>query len=893
MKPGSIKTMFNPKTVALIGASEEEGTVGRSILENLISAPADADLYPVNPGKESVLGLTCFPDIACVPARLDLAIIATPAATVAKIVEECGLREVPGVIILSGRFGESTGGGGNLELEVKAVGQKYGVRIMGPSSVGVIRPNIGLNASLLKTRPERGNIAFISQSGALGGAVVDWAVSRHIGFSMFASLGSMIDIDFGDLIDYLGADYQTRSIMIYMEDVGNARKFMSAARGFARNKPIVIVKPGRFFEDPGAAVSDAASLAGDDRVYDAAFKRAGVIRVREVADLFNSATVLDSKRLPQGRRLAMVTNVGGFGVLATDTLIELGGEPARLSETSIRELNTFLPPFWSKGNPVDLLGDADSERYEKAIDIRLRDEGTDAVLVMYGPQPVVKAEALAESLVEKARTSSKPIIGTWIGGAYLESAKETLVRNNIPVYDTPEDAVKTYLYMYRYYRNLALLYETPSDLALQEAPAKNHLKAFIKRLLREGRTILNEEESKDFLLMYGISGTSPFLARDVSEALRIADRVGYPVVLKILSRDITERSNVGGVKTGVRSAEELEEEYETMLRKVRERAPQASVEGINVERMIENIDYEFFMGARKNRDFGMAILFGMGGMCTDVFNDIAIGLPPLNQTLARRLIRETQAFRVLQGHHGRPPADLARIEQIIINFSNLIIDFPEISEIEINPLAISGNQYCALNARVVIDGSYSDSAAQYPHLVIMPYPTRYVSLWRLADGTDVTLRPIRPEDEPLELEMLSTLSSETMRTRFFSTIKDISHEMLVRFCNIDYDREMAIVAEIRKENKRRIIGIGRLIIEPGFRTGEYAVLVHDSYHGKGLGYKLMDVIIGVAQDKDLDEIYGVVLKGNEKMLRMTSKLGFTTRGMADEEDMVRVQLDLK
>jgi acetyltransferase len=893
MKPGGIKTMFNPKTIAVIGASEKKGSVGRAILENLMVPSTHRVIYPVNPKRESAMGLKCLSDIAFVPEHIDLAVIATPAATVPTILEKCGQQEVAGAIIISAGFREVGKEGGILEEEVRSITQRYGLRVIGPNCIGVIRPGIGLNASFVRTNLEQGNIAFISHSGAFGGAIVHWAVSNHIGFSMFASLGSMIDIDFGDLIDFLGTDYHTRSIVLYMEGVGDARKFMSAARGFARNKPIIILKPGRVSESTRAASSRASALATDDRVYDAAFKRAGAIRVREVSDLFNSAAVLDSRHLPQGRRLAMVTNTRGFGLMAADTLVELGGSLANLSEASVKELDAFLPLFWSKGNPVDVLGDANSARFVKAIDICLRDQGVDAVLVMYGPQVVLKPEVLAKSVVEIAKTTSKPIIGAWIGGTYVENAREILVRNNIPAYDTPEDAVKTYLYMYRYYSNLALLYETPSDLELREAPPKNHLKASIKRMLREGRTVFTEEESKDFLHIYGIPGTSPALARDISEALRIADRIGYPVVLKVASGNITGKRAVGGVKTGIRSAEELKVEYEVLLKRVREQAPHEVIAGINLQRMVENIDYELIIGAKKDRDFGTVILFGMGGLGAEVFRDVAIGLPPLNQTLARRLMEETKIYRVLQGYDGKPLANLGQIEQILINFSNLVTDFPEVKEIEIDPIALSGGQFCVLNARIVIDADYSESAAQYPHLVIMPYPTKYISLWRLADGTDVTLRPIKPEDEPLELEMLSTLSPETMRTRFFTIIRDISHEMLVRFCNVDYDREMAIVAEIRKEGKRKIIGIGRLIIESDFRSGEYAVLVHDSYHGKGLGYKLMDAIIGVAQDKDLEEIYGIVLKENEKMLRVTTKLGFTIRPLSDEEDMVRVQLALK
>jgi len=870
---GSIKAMFDPKTIALIGASEHPGAVGSAILENLLP-PGKRKIFPVNPTKQKLLDLKCYPTITSIPEHIDLAVIATPAKTVSEIVEECGKIGVEGITIISAGFKEIGDEGKKLEGEITEIRKKYGLRIIGPNCVGVIRPHIGLNTSFLKVDPAPGNIAFISQSGALGSSILDWAINAHIGFSMFASLGSMIDIDFGDMIDFLGDDSHTRSIMLYMEGVGNAKKFMSAARGFARSKPIFIVKPGRFMESARATLSHTGALAGDDQVYEAAFKRVGVIRVKEFAGLFNTAEVLDSKYLPRGPRLAIVTNAGGFGVMATDTLIELGGELAKLSEKSIQEFNSFLPSFWSKANPIDVLGDADNNRYVKAIKVCLNDPNVDGVLVIYTPQAISNPDQLAGSVVEIAKEAWKPILVALVGGEYVQKGREILLSKKIPAYETPEDAVKTYLYMYKYYKNLALLYETPTELPLKEAPPKNHLKAFIKRVVKEGRAILSEEEAKDFLSDYGMPITKPFLVHSIEGAINIANRIKYPVVLKIVSPDISHKSDVNGVRTGIRSEEELKEEYSELLRRVKEKVPQAVISGVSVQKMIENIDYEIILGAKKDKDFGSIILFGMGGIGTEVFRDISIGLPPLNQTLARRLMEETKVYQMLQGYRGKKPADMKELEQLLVSFSNLIVDFPEIAEMDINPIAISNGKAYALDARIIIDKEYIDHTVPYPHLVITPYPTRYTMTWKLLDGTEVTLRPIRPEDEPLEHEMLSNLSQETLRSRFFSIVKDISHEMLIRFCNIDYDREMAIVAEIKEGMQRRIIGIGRLIVEADFRSGEYAVLVHDKYQGKGLGYKLVDLIIGIAQDKGLEEIYGTVLTENERMLKMSRKLGF-------------------
>ena len=883
------RRMLNPKTVAVIGASEKENSVGRAIVENLLLSK-NRKIFPVNPKRTTVLGIRCFPDISQVPEQIDLAVIATPAHTVPDVVEQCGKAGVAGAVIISAGFREIGEEGKRLEDQIKGIRKKYGMRIIGPNCVGVMRPNVELNASFLKARPEHGNIAFISQSGALGSGILDWAVDAHIGFSMFASLGSMIDVDFGDLIDFVGDDPDTRSIMIYMESVGNAKKFMSAARGFARTKPIIVVKPGRFAESAKAALSHTGAMASDDEVYDAAFKRAGVVRVKEVSDLFNSATVLDSKHLPRGRRLAIVTNAGGPGVMATDELIELGGQLAKLSDKSIAELNSTLPPYWSRGNPIDVLGDASVDRYVSALNVCLNDPEVDGILVAYTPQGAATPAELARTIAEIAKNAWKPIITAWIGGEGVREARALFGQSNIPTYGTPEDAVKTYMYMYSYGRNLELLYETPAELSVDQAPPNSNLKALIARLAREGGTTVSEKDSKRFLSNYGIPTTKPYLAHNVDAALRLAEEIGYPVVLKIASPEITHKSDVDGVVTGIDSEKRLRLEYEAMMQRVKTSHPQAKISGVTVQKMIEKIDYELILGARKDRDFGSVILFGMGGTSAEVLRDFSIGLPPLNQTLARRLMEDTKVHRMLQGFRGKPAADMRQLEEIIVRFSNLIVDFPEISEVDVNPLAISRGKAYALDARIVIDKNAISRSSPYSHLVITPYPTRYVTPWKMSDATEVLLRPIRPEDEPLEYEMLSTLSEDTLRGRFFQVIKNIGHEMLIRYCNIDYDREMAIVAEVREGERRRLIGIGRLIIETDFKKGEFAVVVHDDYQHRGLGYKLVDTVIGIGQEKGLEKIYGLVLTDNQAMLRICEELGFHRRDSSDDTTWVELAL---
>jgi acetyltransferase len=889
---GDIKKIFDPETIALIGATEEERTVGRTILENLLRSK-NRKIFPINPNWKTVLGLKSYPAIQDVPDKMDLAIIATPPPTVPEIVEACGEAQVEGIIIISSGFRELGEEGKSLEKQIVAIRKRYGMRIIGPESLGIIRPNMDLNASLLAVTPGRGNIAFVSQGGALGAAILDWAIDARIGFGTFSSLGSMIDIDFGDLIDFLGNDPYTRSIMLYMENVVNAKKFMSAARGFAHNKPIAVVKPGRFSEKTLPALSHTGALISRDQVYDAAFKRAGIVRIKEISDLFHTIRVLHSKHLPKGPGLAIITNVGWVGVMATDALRELGGKLATISDRTLEQLRSFLPSHWKKGNPIDILWDADVDRYIRVLNDCIEDPGIDGILIIYTPQNVAEPETLAEAVSQIAQNSWKPIVTAWMGGKAVQKGREIFFENNIPTYETPEDAVKTYLYMYQYDRNLESLYETPAELPIDQAPSKNNLKALIRRALKEGRTILNEEESKRFLTNYGIPTVSARMAYTVDGALSLAKFVGYPVVLKIVSPDITYKSDVGGVAMGITSDERLNIEYDKLIKRIKENVPHAKVQGLTVQKMIEPIDYEIILGCKKDSDFGSVILFGMGGIGVQILRDFSIGLTPLNQTLARRLMEETEVYKMLQGYRGKIPANLREIEQIIVSFSNLVCDFPEIAEMDVNPIAISEGKAYALDARIIIDKHYiaEDNPFQYPHLVITPYPTRYVTSGRLPDGTEVVLRPIKPEDEPLGYELLSNLSPQTFKERFFQNSAKITHAMLIRLCNIDYDREVALVAEIREGPKRKFIGIGTLVVDPDFGNGEFSVVVHDDYQGKGLGYKLVDALIGIAQDKGLDKFFGLVLTNNRKMLALCRKLGFAVEHSSD--GLSKVELHLK
>lgn len=749
---GDLGKMFDPKTIALIGATDKKDSIGKAILGNLLLSP-DRRIFPINPSKETVLNAPSYESITAVPERVDLAVIATPGHSVPALVEECGKAGVGGLVIVSAGFREIGPEGRRREEEIMESCKRYSMRVMGPNCLGFVRPHLGLNATPLPGRTLPGNVAFISQSGGFGRALMEWGIETNLGFSMFASLGAMMDIDLGDVIDFLGYDSHTRSIMIYMEEsIGDVKKFVSAARGFARNKPIVLLRPARLTESLKEARSHTGQMATSDHVYNAVFKRVGVVRVKTAADLFNTAGVLYSKHLPRGPRLLVLTNAGGIGVMALNTLRELGGKIARLSPESMKKVKNLLCLSSLDDAPLDLLREADVARYVDVLSVCLEDQEVDGVLVIFTPQGAAQGDELSEAIAAVANRAWKPVLTTWMGGREAREGRSVFFRHNIPTYDTPEEAVRTYLYMYNYQRNLEILHETPADVDVDSAPPNNTLKALIRKVLATGRTVLTEEESKRFLSVYRIPATRTHLALNAEDAASAAKTEGYPVVLKIVSPEVNYKSDVGGVVLGINSEEELKKEYAEMMERVRAHHPNATLMGVTVQAMMEKIDYEVILGAKKDEDFGSVILFGMGGITVQIFQDFSVGLPPLNQALARKLMEETKVYKLLQGYRGKPPADVEKLEQIILSFSNLVADFPEIAEMDINPIALSDGKAVALDARIILDESFRNGVSSAPHLIISPYPTKYVTHWRLPDGTDVLLRPIRPEDEPLEHE---------------------------------------------------------------------------------------------------------------------------------------------
>ena len=891
----NLDKIFNPQNVAIIGASEVEGSVGYAIAKNFTQPGYAGKVYLVNIRTPDILGVKTYKTVDQIPEPIDLAIIATPAKTVSDVMKECGRAQVKGVIIISEGFKEMGLEGKALEDKILEVAKKHSIRVIGPNCIGIIRPRINLNATFLDKMPKPGNIAFLSQSGALGSAILDWAIHENIGLSNFVSVGSMIDVDFGDLIDYFGSDPKTKSILMYIEGITEARKFMSAARHFARTKPIIVVKSGKFVESAKAVASNTGSFSGEDDVYDAAFKRAGIVRVEEIADLFNAAAVLGTQPLPKGPRLAVITNASGPGAMAIDALIARGGKLAKLNEKTMDMLNGVLPSFWSKGNPIDVLGDAGADRYKASVEACLNDDSIDGVLIIFTQQACSEPVEIAKGIVELVRGKayqSKTILTSFMGFDSVQEANNIFNASNIPTYSTPEQAIKTYMYMYNYQRNLELLYETPEELPVDASPPKRPIMAILRNASLENRESLTECEAKKVLKYYNFPVVKTVVANNVNEAVTLAQEIGFPVVLKILSPQIVHKSIAGGVILNVNSPSAVREAFEMLIQRANDYNPNAQIIGVIVQPMIEKNGYELIIGGKTDPVFGPVILFGMSGVGVELFKDYSIGLPPLNTTLLRRMMEETKVYQLLKGYHNTPPVDLKRLEETMLLFSQLLIDFPQIKEIGIDPLLVNEKEACILDATIVIDrNKVCKKFEPHAHMVISPYPKKYEMLWPLKNGQEVLLRPIKPEDEPMWLEMFQSFSEEAIRYRFFQILKDTPHEVRVRYCNIDYDREIAIIAELAENGRRKILGVTRLSIESDGKSGEMAFIVTDYWQGLGLGTKMVDYVLDIAKEKGVEKIYAIMLPDNYRALNLTKKTGFTLEYLSD--GTVKGVLDLK
>jgi len=895
MNVHNLDCIFDPHRIALVGVTQNPKSVGGKVLSNLVGGGFNGVVYPVNPSHESVLGIQCHADVARLPHTPDLAIICSPAEQVPAQVAACGEAGIRGLIIISAGFKETGETGRALEQRIREEQARFaGMRILGPNCLGVLVPRLNLNASFAPTLPANGGIAFISQSGALCSSVLDWALEGRIGFSYFVSVGNALDVDFGDLIDYFGADEHTRSIILYIESLSDARSFMTAARAFAREKPIIAFKAGRYAASAQVAASHTGALASEDAVFDAAFRRTGIARVPDLGDVFDCAELIGRGKLPRGPRLGIVTNAGGPGVIAVDALIAERGTLAAFGTETMARLDEALPPAWSHGNPVDVLGDANSKRIEKALQTVLEDAEVDAVLVIVTPQAMTNPGATARVVGKLAQASAKPVLAAWLGGRTMHEGLPILTEAGVAVYATPEQAVRSFMTLVAYARNLETLYETPKDVAIQfpydRAEAKRR---FVAAHPGVGE-VFTEDASKSLLASYGIPVTAPLLAGSAVEAVALAERIGYPVVLKVHSRDLTHKTDVGGVALDLAGPEMVGAAYDAIIRSARALRPDARLEGVTVQKMIRAKEsLELILGIKKDPVFGTVLLAGMGGTAAELLADRSIGIPPLNERLAMRMLESLRMWPLFTGYRGRAPIAVAQLVEVLIRLSYLAADYPEIVELDINPLLCTPSEVVALDARVVVDRARLGEAAEpYAHLALRPYPEKWVRRVTLPDGTPVTLRPIKPEDEPLWLAMLGSCSKETIYSRFRYLFHWATHETATRFCYIDYAREVAIVAEVGDEGNggRTLVGVGRLIADPGHEEGEYAVLIVDAWQNRKLGGLLTDYCIEIARGWKLKRVVAQTTTDNRPMIAVFERRGFTVT--LGEDAAVDVALEL-
>ncbi len=873
----NLDKIFKPKSVAVIGASERPSSVGHTVVTNLVTSGFPGEVYPINPKYDSLEGLKAYPNVAALPDGADLAVICTPAKTVPRLIVECGEAGIMGLVVLTAGFREAGGEGKQLEQQMRETAVLYdGMRIVGPNCLGVLCPHQNLNASFADGMPPKGHIAFISQSGALCTSVLDWARAQNVGFSHFVSVGNMTDVNIADLIDYFSLDENTESVIMYVESLQNSREFMSAARAFARTKPIVAYKAGRFTESAQAAASHTGAMAGVDAVYEAAFARAGVVRVFESGDMFNCAELLARGRNPKGPRLAILTNAGGPGVMATDALIEHKGQLAELSEATMEKLTSFLPSSWSHNNPVDVLGDAPPERFSESLEVVLADKGVDAAVVVLTPQAMTNPTLTAELVGQVAKKSRKPILAAWMGGEAVKEGIHALDEAGVPTYESPENAVRAFMYLVKYTRSQQFLHETPKDIPVEFALDRSRLKGVFDTIFSEHTQLLTENTSKALLDAYEIPISKPYVARNRSDAVEYARRIGYPVVMKVLSEQITHKADVDGVLLNLNSDNDVRNGFDRILKSAAERRPDATVDGVTVQRMVNTAGgCELILGAKRDPVFGPVILVGAGGFTAELMQDHSMELPPLNERLARRMLESLRAWPLLTGYRSKPAVNIDALLEVLMRFSYLVADYPEIYELDINPLLVTPQEAIALDARVVLDHqAILHPVRRYSHLAIRPYPEEYVHSTTLNDGTDILLRPIRPEDEPMWHTMLAECSRESIWFRFRYVFKETDHKMATRFCFIDYDREIGIVAELEKGGERKLLGVGRLVADADHRDAEYAVLVADAYQGNGLGSVLTDYCLEICENWGVRRVVAETAPENTRMIGIFKRRGF-------------------
>jgi acetyltransferase len=886
-----LKPLFAPKSVAVFGASDQTDSVGKIVFHNMLQSGYMGALYPINPNHAEIQGHKAYASISQIEEPVDLAIIATPPQSVPDIIEECGKHNVKAAVIITAGFGEAGAAGIKLERAVLENAKRHNIRLIGPNCLGVMRPDIGLNATFNHGSVNVGNLAFVSQSGALCTAILDWAQTNDVGFSSVISMGSSIDVDFGEILDYLVSDIKTQSILLYIEGIRNARSFMSAIRAAAQIKPVILVKVGKHSVSSKAAMSHTASLVGSDDAFDAAVRRAGVVRVQTVTQLFSVAKALSCGFHPTGNRLAIVTNGGGPGVMATDIAADLGLVMANLSEETINKLNQTLPGTWSHGNPVDIIGDAQADRYHHAVKACLEDPNVDGVLTILTPQAMTKPLEAAKTVIELSNQYSKPLLTCWMGGTQVEQSRKLFNRAKKPSFRTPEPAVEVFSFLSEYYKNQKLLIQVPGPLSHQLQPDVEGARMVIEGALQERRKILNEMESKALLSAFHIPVAKTLIARSPNEALQIALELGFPVAMKINSPDITHKTDAGGVMLNLANAQAVPAAYHEMLDKVRQYRPDARIDGVSIQPMVVKPNgRELMVGVTNDPVFGPVITFGAGGTMVEVMGDRSVALPPLNSFLVKDLIQGTHIAKMLGAFRHMPAVNMDALESLLLRVSEMVCELPMLMEMDINPLILDEHGALAADARVIV-AFRTPSADRYAHMAIYPYPSHLVSNWQLSDGSNIVIRPIRPEDAELEQAFVRELSEESRYFRFMNSIQELSPAMLVRFTQIDYSREIALLAvketHGHKTDKKELeVGVARYATNPDGESCEFAIVIADNMHGKGLGSKLMTVLMDAARERGLKVMQGEVLSQNNHMLKLMKNLGFTIE-TSKEDDSIK------
>lgn len=869
-----LSPLFSPRSVAVIGASDRPESVGGVMFRNMLESGYQGRLYAINPRHASIQGQPAYPDIEAIAEPVDLAVVATRAHTVPDIVEACGRRGVKAAVILSAGFGETGEAGRALERQVLDIARRHGIRLVGPNCLGVMRPAIGLDATFSKGGAKPGNLALVSQSGALCTAILDWARPNDVGFSSIISLGATADVDFGEILDYLVSDPKTESILLYVEGIREARRFMSALRAAARTKPVILVKVGRNEAGSKAALSHTGALVGADDVFDAAIRRAGAVRVSSVVQLFAAAKALSTRFRPTGNHLAIVTNGGGPAVMASDRAADLGVALAELSQDTLRKLDEALPSTWSHANPVDIIGDANAERYRQAITACMQDANVDGVLAILTPQAMTRPLEVAQAVIEVAGQFNKPLLTCWMGDTQVASSREAFAQTRIPSFRTPEPAVEVFSYISAYYQNQKLLMQAPGPLAPHSEPDVEGARLLIENALAEHRKVLSEMESKAVLAAFRIPIARSMVARSPNEALLLAEELGMPVAMKINSPDITHKSDAGGIRLNLGNAQAVRAAWREIIESVQENRPNARIDGVVIEPMVVKPNgRELMVGVTSDPVFGPVITFGAGGVMVEVLGDRSVALPPLNSYLVRNMIQGTHVARLLKQFRHMPPVDMDMLEAMLLRVSEMVCELPHIREMDINPLIVDETGAIAVDARIAV--AYPPAGAErYAHMAIHPYPTHLERTVQLPDGIDLIIRPIRPEDAEIEQAFVRGLSSESKYFRFASTLQELSPAMLARFTQIDYDREMALIAVLAEDHSETEIGVARYIINPDGESCEFALVVADAWQHKGIGHRLMDALMDIARDKGLKAMEGDVLASNRNMLNLVTNLGF-------------------